>query len=120
MIGSTEFIIKVFGKLFQGKLGKKALGGPIMIGKMIKQTSDSGIIPLLIFTAILSLHLGLINYFPFPALDGGHMAFSLLEIVRRKPLSLKTMEYVQKTGFTILIALIIYVSYQDILRLVGG
>jgi len=120
MVASVKFIVKVFGKLFQGKLGKKALGGPIMIGKMIKQTADSGFTDLLIFTAILSLHLGLINYFPFPALDGGHMAFSLLEMVRRKPLSLKTMEYIQKTGFAILIALIIYVSYQDILRLVGG
>lgn len=116
---TTAFIFKVFEMLFRGKLGKKALGGPIMIGKMIKKTTEHGLVPVLIFTAVLSLHLGIINYFPFPALDGGHMVFSIIEIIRRKPLSLKVMEYIQKTGFAILIALIIYVSYYDILRLAG-
>lgn len=117
---TTVFIVKVFGLLFQGRLTTKALGGPIMIGKMVKTTSDSGIIALLIFTAVLSLHLGMINYVPFPALDGGHMAFSILEMIRRKPLSLKTMEYIQKTGFAILIGLIIIVSYNDVIRLITG
>ncbi|MCK5707348.1 MAG: RIP metalloprotease RseP [Candidatus Aureabacteria bacterium] len=116
----TAFIVKVFGALFQGRLTKQALGGPIMIAKIVNDTANKKLVDLLMLTAVLSLHLGLLNYFPFPALDGGHMAFSILEMIRRKPLALKTMEVIQKSGFAILIGLIIYVSYNDILRLVSG
>ncbi|QER41524.1 RIP metalloprotease RseP [Thermodesulfobacterium sp. TA1] len=116
---TTLTFIALF-KLFTGDLPFSTLGGPITIGKMAGDTAKLGFYPLLSFTALLSVNLGIINLLPLPMLDGGHLVIFSIEAIRRKPLSLKTQELIFKIGFFIIIALSIAVFYNDILKLLSG
>lgn len=120
VVDITKFTIIAIYKLFTGDLPLSTLGGPIMIGKMAGETAKLGFYPLLYFTAFLSLNLGIINLMPIPMLDGGHLIIFGIEAIRRKPLSLKTQEFIFKIGFVILILLTIVVFYNDIIRLFTG
>ena len=118
---SIDLTGKIFGflkMLFSFELSIKQFGGPIMIAKMSGSAAKSGLSSLIFFTAFLSLNLGIINLFPIPALDGGHLLFFLVELIMRKPLGAKKMELAQKIGFTLLILIILTVTYNDILRFV--
>lgn len=115
-IEMTGLTIWALGKLFTFKLSLKTLGGPIMIAKMTGTAAKSGLSSLLIFTAFLTLNLGIINLLPIPILDGGHLLFLLIELIMRRPLGIKKMEIAQKIGFTLLILLLLTVTYNDILR----
>jgi regulator of sigma E protease len=103
-------------KMIQGKLSTKTLGGPIMIAQMAGQQAEAGIVPFLFFIAFLSIELGLLNLLPIPVLDGGHLAFFCIEAVTRKPVSIKVRENAQRVGFFILGLLMMYVIYNDIMR----
>jgi regulator of sigma E protease len=83
---------------------------------MTGTAAKSGVSSLLIFTAFLSLNLGIINLLPIPILDGGHLLFLFIELIIRRPLGTKKMEIAQKIGFAILILLLVTVTYNDILR----
>ncbi len=96
---------------------KDAIGGPIIIAKMAGETAKMGIQSLMAFTAFISLNLGFFNMLPFPVLDGGHLVFLLIEGIRRKPLSVKTKVAVQKVGMAFLLALMVFVIYNDIRRI---
>lgn len=97
------------------------LGGPVAIIQMTGEMAQAGISPLLGFTAFMSLNLAILNILPLPALDGGRIAFVLLEWVRRgKRISPKKEGLVHLVGFFILITLILAVTYQDILRIISG
>jgi len=87
-----------------------------MIAKMTGTAAKTGVSSLLIFTAFLSLNLGIINLLPIPILDGGHLFFFLVELIMRRPLGMKKMEIAQKIGFAILILLLLTVTYNDIVR----
>ena len=104
-------------KLFEGVVSIKTLGGPIMIGQLTGQLVQENIGYLIPFMAIISINLGILNLFPIPILDGGLIIFLLLELVMGRPLSIKKRELAQKIGFSILIALMILVFYNDILRM---
>jgi regulator of sigma E protease len=104
-------------KMIQGKLSTKTLGGPIMIAQMAGQQAEAGIVPLLFFIAFLSIELGLLNLLPIPVLDGGHLVFFLIEALTRKPVSVKVRENAQRVGFFILGLLMMYVIYNDIMRM---
>jgi len=112
----TELTLWALGKLFTLSISLKTLGGPIMIAKMTGSAAKSGVSSLLIFTAFLSLNLGIINLLPIPILDGGHLLFLFIELIIRRPLGTKKMEFAQKIGFAILILLLVTVTYNDILR----
>ena len=114
-IGLTMLVL---GNLISGNLSVKTLGGPIIIAKMSGAAAKSGISFLLTFTAFLSINLGIINLLPIPILDGGHLFFLLIELIMRKPLSVKKMEVIQKIGFALLILLILTVTYNDITRII--
>jgi regulator of sigma E protease len=103
-------------KMIQGKLSTKNLGGPIMIAQIAGQQAEAGIVPLLFFIAFLSIELGLLNLLPIPVLDGGHLVFFFIEAVTRKPVSVKVRENAQRVGFFILGLLMMYVIYNDIMR----
>ncbi len=107
-------------KLFTGQLPFSTLGGPITIGKIAGDTARLGFYPLLSFTALLSINLGIINILPFPMLDGGHLVLLGIEAIRREPLSLRTQEIIFKIGLALIIALSIAVFYNDIIRLLSG
>jgi regulator of sigma E protease len=95
--------------------------GPVGIAQLTGEAAKAGISPLLEFTGFISINLAIINIFPLPALDGGRIVFVLLEWVRRgKRVSAKTEGLVHLIGFALLIALILVITQQDIVRLITG
>lgn len=93
------------------------VAGPIGVAQMAGQVAQMGILPLLQFSAFLSINLGLINLLPVPVLDGGHIVTLAVEAVRRKPLSPQKMQYIQMIGFTLLMLLLLLATFKDITRL---
>lgn len=114
----TWLTLMTLGKLVTFNISLKMLGGPIVIAKMTGSAAKTGISSLIIFMALLSLNLSIINLLPIPVLDGGHLFFLLIELIMRKPLDTKKMELVQKIGLALLILLFATVTYNDILRTV--
>jgi regulator of sigma E protease len=97
------------------------LTGPVGIAQLTGEAAKAGISPLLEFTGFISINLAIINILPLPALDGGRIAFVLLEWVRRgKRVSPKTEGLVHLIGFAMLIALIVVITHQDIIRIISG
>jgi regulator of sigma E protease len=95
--------------------------GPVGIAEIVGQTAQAGISPLLEVAAILSMALAFTNIFPFPALDGGRVVFVLIEWIRRgKRISPKTEGLIHQIGFLILMALMLVITYQDIVRFASG
>ena len=76
-----------------------------------------GIVNLLLFTALLSINLAVLNLLPIPVLDGGHLLFFILEAIRGKPIALKKRELAQQIGLIVLVALMIFAFYNDLFRL---
>ncbi len=115
---TKEFIFSIFDNLKQlvtGNVGVNQMMGPVGISKVVSKTN--GLVEFFKTMALISLSLGITNLLPIPALDGGRILLLIIEAIRRKPLS-KTLETnIQLIGFSILIALSIYVTYNDILRL---
>jgi regulator of sigma E protease len=119
-IGITVLItvesVKFLVGLFTGAASLKMVGGPIFIARTAGETAKLGLASFFSFIALLSVNLSIINILPIPVLDGGHILFLGLEKLRGKPLSLKQRAIIQQIGLAFLLALIIYVSYNDILR----
>ncbi|MBV5316918.1 MAG: RIP metalloprotease RseP [Desulfobulbaceae bacterium] len=105
-------------KMVQRVIPASELGGPIRIAEIAGQQLEAGWMNLLYFMGLLSVNLGILNLLPIPVLDGGHLVFLSLEAIRRKPLNDRTMEISQKIGIAILGTLMVFVFYNDILRLV--
>ena len=98
-----------------------AIAGPVGIAQITGEAARAGISPLLNFAAFLSLNLALINIFPLPALDGGRIMFVLLEWVRRgRRISPRTEGKIHFVGFAMLMAAILLITYQDIMRIISG
>jgi regulator of sigma E protease len=103
-------------KLIQRVIPAKTIGGPILIAQMAGEQAKRGLLSLILFTAILSINLGVINLFPIPILDGGHFLFLGLEAILRKPLSMKKMEIAQQIGLIFIILLMLFAFYNDLIR----
>ena len=115
----VEGLAQVFGNLIQGK-GLPAgaqLMGPIGIGSLMTQFAKLGVNYYLQFIAMISIYLAIFNILPIPALDGGKLLFLAIEKVRRKPVSPKIEQHLTGAFFTILVALMIWVTIKDIIRL---
>ena len=109
-----------FGGLYQAfstKEGLKGLGGPVKIAQLTGQVADLGIIPLLQFTAFLSLNLAILNTLPFPALDGGRMLFLIIEKLRGKPNNQSVEQYANAIGFMLLLLLMAVITVSDVSQL---
>ncbi len=115
----TSRLFMVLGGLVTGKYSLKTLGGPIMIAQVAGRAAKSGLADLLSLVAFLSLQLGIINLFPIPVLDGGHIMFFGLEAIKGKPLSEKFMTVAQQVGIALLITLMVLVTYNDLFRIFG-
>jgi regulator of sigma E protease len=113
----TTLTFSVLGKFLTGKLSIRHLGGPITIVRFAGQAAESGFISLVQFVAFLSLNLAILNILPIPVLDGGHLAFLAIESVIGKPVSIRKQEMAYKIGFTILIALMVVVFYNDLVKM---
>lgn len=118
--GTGEFITTIFESikmLFAGGLQTDQMVGIVGISEVVVQTN--GIINYLHLLAVISVSLGVTNLLPIPALDGGKILILLIEVIRRKPMKLETEAKIQLIGFSILMVLTIFVTYNDILR-IGG
>jgi len=111
---TAEAVVKLIGRIIPAS----NLGGPIQIAEIAKQKMESGWMDLVFFMGFLSVNLGILNLLPIPVLDGGHLVFLTIEGIRRRPLSDWAMEASQKVGIFLLVALMVFVFYNDILRLV--
>jgi regulator of sigma E protease len=118
--GFTRLIFETLARLFQGRVSASDLGGPIMIAQEAGRRAASGLEPLLRFMALISVNLGVINVLPVPVLDGGHLFFFLIEGVRGRPLSVRYREIAQQVGVFLLVALMVFVVFNDISRIVSG
>jgi len=106
-------------KLIERVIPAKTIGGPILIAQLAGEQAKRGLVSFALFMAILSINLGVINLFPIPILDGGHFIFLGLEAIFRKPISIRKMEIAQQVGLILIILLMIFAFYNDILRMVS-
>lgn len=105
------------GQMISGARGTEELGGPLRIAQMSGEVAQSGAVALVWFLAILSINLGLINLFPIPMLDGGHLMFYAVEAVRGKPLGEKAQEYGFRIGLALVLTLMIFATWNDLVHL---
>lgn len=120
-VAQTWFGIKLTAitivKLIERVVPAKTIGGPLLIAQLAGEQAKKGIVSLVLFMAILSINLGIINLIPIPILDGGHFLFLALETILRKPISVKKMEIAQQVGLVIVILLMIFAFYNDLVRI---
>ncbi|MFH7319389.1 RIP metalloprotease RseP [Desulfurivibrio sp. D14AmB] len=107
-------------KMFQQIIPASELGGPILIAQLAGQQMEVGWINFIYFIALISINLGILNLLPIPVLDGGHLVFFTVEALTRRPVSMKVRELAQQVGLVLLIALMFFVFYNDIMRLFNG
>ena len=107
-------------KIIQKVVPASELGGPILIAQIAGERMEAGWVNFLYFMAVLSVNLGILNLLPIPILDGGHLVFFSVEAILRKPLNLRTMEIMQQIGLVLLGTLMIFVFYNDLIRVFSG
>lgn len=115
MITGLFFLLK---NIFMGQGAGVDVAGPVGIAVLTKQVTALGLAYILQFAAILSINLGIINAFPFPALDGGRILFIVIEKIKGTPVSQKTEQFFHSLGFLLLIILMVYITFRDVLKLI--
>lgn len=115
----SALTVQSFYKLLIREVPLKTIGGPILIAQVAGKQAKLGVTYLIQFMAVLSVNLFLLNLLPIPILDGGHLFFFMLEAIRGKPMEIKQREVAQALGLMIILALMVLVFYQDIVRLVN-
>ena len=108
------------GMLVSGQVGVDQLSGPVGVASVMATTASYSIAAFLQLVAFISINLGVMNLLPLPALDGGRLVFLIIEGIRRKPVPAKYEGYIHAAGLMLLLALMVYVTGQDILRIVSG
>lgn len=107
----------VLGNLFTGGVSINQLSGPVGIYSIVGQMSAQGVSALLYLTALLSINVGVINLLPFPAFDGGRILFLIIEKIKGSPVNAKVENTIHSIGFIFLMLLMIYITFNDILKL---
>lgn len=108
------------GMLVSGQVGVDQLSGPVGVASVMATTASYSISAFLQLVAFISINLGVMNLLPLPALDGGRLVFLIIEGIRRKPVPAKYEGYIHAAGLMLLLALMVYVTGQDIVRLIVG
>lgn len=116
----STMILMTVVRLVQGRVSAGDLGGPIMVVAEASRHAQSGLQPLLLFMALISINLGVVNLLPIPVLDGGHLMFMSIEALRGRPLSLRVREYALGFGMVLIATLMLFVVFHDMFRLVTG
>ncbi len=117
---TSLFSLRMLGKMIVGEVSLKNLSGPITIADYAGQSAQTGWISYLAFIALISISLGVLNLLPIPLLDGGHLMYYMLEIVKGSPVSTQVMEIGQNIGMALLFLLMAFALYNDISRLLNG
>lgn len=107
------------GQMISGDRSAKQLGGPIQIAQLSESAASGGLESLIFLAAFLSINLGLINLFPIPLLDGGHLVFYLYEAVFRKPMALRAQDIGFKIGLVLVLGLMLFATRNDLIRYLG-
>ncbi len=107
-------------QVISGRVSSKMIGGPLFIARQSGKEAQKGMISLLRFMALLSVNLAVLNVLPIPVLDGGHLVFLGIEKLKGSPLSMKARIAAQQVGLFVLLGLILFVTYNDIIRVVKG
>lgn len=110
-------ILTYIGDMVSGRRGTDELGGPLRIAQISGQMAQQGIAEVIFLMAMLSVNLGLINLFPIPMLDGGHLAFYSVEALLGKPLGAKAQEYGFRFGLILVLMLVVFVTWNDLVHL---
>lgn len=103
-------------KMITGAVASEQVGGPILIAQMLGSQAKAGFVPLMLLAALISVNLGLLNLFPIPVLDGGAILFCLVEMAIRRPVPEKVQEWSMKIGAGLLIALMVFATFNDVMR----
>lgn len=114
------FSLVMMGKMLTGEVSLKNLSGPVTIADYAGQSAKLGFDYYIRFMALVSISLGVLNLLPIPVLDGGHLMYHMIEVVRRRPLSERAMEVTQQIGVSILVVLMAFAFFNDLNRLFFG
>lgn len=117
---TSLFSLKMLGKMLIGEVSLKNLSGPITIADYAGQSAQSGWISYLVFLALISISLGVLNLLPIPLLDGGHLMYYIVEIFKGAPVSETAMEIGQRVGMALLLLMMAFAIYNDVNRLISG
>lgn len=115
--GMVSGTFTALGQMIRGDRGTEELGGPLRIAQMSGEVAQTGIYALIWFMAFLSVNLGMINLFPVPLLDGGHLLFYAFEAVRGKPLPARAQEYGFRIGLALVLTLMVFATWNDLVQL---
>jgi regulator of sigma E protease len=116
----SVFSLKMLGRMLIGEVSWKHLSGPVTIADFAGQSAQMGWISYISFLALISISLGVLNLLPIPLLDGGHLMYYLIEIVKRGPVSERAMELGQRVGLALLLVMMAFAFYNDLNRLLTG
>ncbi|MCB1721803.1 MAG: RIP metalloprotease RseP [Alphaproteobacteria bacterium] len=114
----TRGTVEALGQMVTGTRSATELGGIIRIGALAGDMAKQGLIALIMFTALLSINLGLINLFPIPMLDGGHLLFYAIEAVMGRPVPEQIQEYAFRIGLVFLVGVMVFANLNDLIQLV--
>lgn len=114
------FSLQMLGKMLVGQVSWRNLSGPVTIADYAGQSARMGADYYLKFMALVSISLGVLNLLPIPVLDGGHLMYHMIEVVRRRPLSERALERAQQVGLFLLAVLMAFAFFNDLNRLVAG
>lgn len=114
------FSLKMLGKMLIGEVSWRHLSGPVTIADFAGQSASLGWVSYLTFLALISISLGVLNLLPIPLLDGGHLMYYAIEIVKGKPVSERFMELGQRVGLALLLVMMAFAFYNDLNRLLTG
>ncbi len=104
----------VLGQMITGNRNADSLGGPLKIAQYSAQSFNGGLMMVIYFMALISANLGLMNLLPIPVLDGGHLLFFIIEMIARKPIPEKIQDRLLQAGFTILIVIMVFATFNDV------
>src|SRR6202034_1842950 len=113
----TSDTVAGVAQMISGQRGTEDIGGPLRIAQLSGQVAQLGLASLVSFIAVLSVNLGLINLFPVPVLDGGHLVFYLAEALRGRPLPQRAQEYGFRAGLAFLACLFVFATWNDLTHL---
>jgi len=117
---TSIFSLRMLGKMLTGHISLKNLSGPITIADYAGQSAQVGWVAYLSFVALISISLGVLNLLPVPLLDGGHLMYYMIEIVKGRPVSERAMQIGQQVGMAVLFTLMLLALYNDVNRLISN
>jgi regulator of sigma E protease len=116
----SAFSLRMLWKMVVGELSWRNLSGPVTIADYAGQSAQLGLVPYLLFLALISISLGVLNLLPIPLLDGGHLMYYTIEVAKGSPVSERVMDLGQRAGLVVLLFLMAFAFYNDINRLLTG